>query len=156
MTKRSHHVTCPFCGSAARESAFLESERFRCIYNIAPILPGHCMIVPKKHIGSLIELSEKDFIDLFSLSKKVVRTLQKVFHTKAYDWTLQEGTAASQTIPHLHVHVVPRRMHDLPDPGDWYPRLEQWKNKHIDSAHRKRFTKQQLHSVVEHLRKSAK
>lgn len=153
MIKKSRNITCPFCGSTALKSTFLESEHFRCIYNIAPILPGHCMIVPKKHTRSLTELSEKEFVDLFKLSTRVVRVLQKTFHTKAYDWTLQEGRAASQTIPHLHVHVIPRRMHDLPDPGDWYPRLEQWKNERIDSAHRKRFTKRQLHTVVKHLKK---
>src|SRR4051812_9287501 len=113
---------CPFC-SKKTEEAFLETTNFIAIYNIAPVLPGHSLVIPKKHIESLFELTDEETGELMILGKKVASLLSKVLNTDAFDWAIQEKEAAGQSVLHLHMHVVPRKIGDLPNPGDWYQAL---------------------------------
>jgi len=53
-------LNCPFCEQAFKSNVYNESGSFLAAYNIAPILPGHSIIVSKKHISSLLELSEEE------------------------------------------------------------------------------------------------
>jgi bis(5'-adenosyl)-triphosphatase len=148
-----HKKDCPFCEPKVFGVTFLESKNFRAIYNAAPILPGHSMIVPKSHVESLMKLNDKELCELVRLGRDAVKVLQKAFHTRSFNWTIQEGEPAGQTVGHLHVHIIPRSAKDLPRPGDWYPKLAAWKGKIIDSKSRKRISKNEMDSIVSHLRK---
>ena len=114
---------CPFCDESVPEITFLESPGFRAITNIAPILPGHSLIVPKRHVESLLALSDDEVAEMVQISRKAVALLMRFYGSTGFDWTIQESQAAGQSIPHLHLHLIPRRDGDLPNPGDWYARL---------------------------------
>jgi len=114
---------CPFCGSVADDSEFAGDESFRVLYNIAPIVPGHSLVIPRRHIQRVSDLREDEFCSYWSFAQKVTRFLLSTFETDAYDWTIQEQEAAGQTVPHLHLHVIPRVPGDFEEPGDWYPKL---------------------------------
>jgi len=145
--------SCPFC-TKRKEEAFLSSENFVAIYNIAPVLPGHSLIIPKKHIESLFELTEEEAGEFMQLGRKVAKLLSHVFHTDAFDWAVQEKEAAGQSVPHLHMHVVPRKIGDLPNPGDWYQEIEK-AEAHIDSANRKKLKPEEMAQIVERLKVKA-
>lgn len=144
---------CPFCKKRQEES-FLSSENFTVIYNIAPVLPGHSLVIPKRHVESLFELSEEETGELMKLGRKTAKLLSIVFNTDAFDWAIQEKEAAGQSVPHLHMHVVPRKIGDLPNPGDWYQEIEK-ASIHIESAGRKKLRPEQMKDVVERLKKMA-
>jgi bis(5'-adenosyl)-triphosphatase len=116
-------IDCPFCDATIAEISFIESPRFRGIVNIAPILPGHSLIIPKRHIESVLALEDDEVVEMVQLSRRAAVRLMRAFESDGFDWTLQESEAAGQSVPHLHLHVIPRTHGDLPDPGDWYPRL---------------------------------
>jgi bis(5'-adenosyl)-triphosphatase len=143
---------CIFCQEKVQENYFLESENFLAIYNLAPILPGHSMVIPKKHHQSLMELSEAELCEMTIFARKTVKLLMKAFSVTAFNWTIQEGVEAGQTVPHLHLHLIPRAEKDLPQPGDWYPLLKASEEEDIDSEARPRHSYEEIAQIVEKLR----
>jgi bis(5'-adenosyl)-triphosphatase len=146
---------CPFCDPAVQAATFAETERFRAIYNIAPILPGHSLVIPKAHVESFMDLSDEDTAGLMIFARQVARLLGKAFKAASFDWTIQDGLPAGQTVAHLHLHLIPRKTDDLPSPGDWYPRLEE--NEMglaggIDSATRTRLKAHEMKTIIDTLR----
>jgi bis(5'-adenosyl)-triphosphatase len=150
--KRIRLDNCPFCKSDVNEISFAESPNFLAIYNSAPILPGHSLIIPKWHVHGLLELIDSELSEMMLFSRNTVRTLLKAFNAKAFNWTIQEGEEAGQTVPHLHLHLIPREPNDLPQPGDWYPLLKKSESEVIDSASRPRLTRDEMREIVEKIR----
>ena len=145
---------CPFCKEEIKEISFLENENFFAILNIAPILPGHSLIIPKKHIISLFELNNNELQEFILLGQQAAKILSKAFNVESFNWSIQEREYAGQTVPHLHMHVISRTKNDLPSPGDWYPLLEKkFYSEHIDNSERPKLTKEQLSVVISKLRK---
>lgn len=145
--------SCPFCSPNVEKAKFAQSENFIAIYNIAPILPGHVLIISKQHINKFMEVNDKHMTELIKFSRQIIRTLSKAFKTDSFNWTLQEGTAAGQTIEHMHIHIIPRQKNDLPEPGDWYPKLNALETEIIDSLHRPRHNDAEMESIVNYLQK---
>lgn len=147
---------CSFCNSEVIDATFAESDNFRAIYNIAPILPGHSLVIPKWHIQSLIDLSDEELYEMITFGRNVVKKLLIAFHAQAFNWTIQEGEEAGQTVLHLHLHLIPRKPKDLLQPGDWYPLIRESLNNYadvIDSESRPRLTSEEMKKIVYHLQK---
>ena len=81
-----------------------------------PITPGHTLIIPKRHIGSFFELETDERQDLLNLLVAAKKILQEEFKPNGYNIGITDGQAAGQTVPHLHIHLIPRYKGDLPDP----------------------------------------
>lgn len=145
--------TCPFCHPNVSSSVFAETNHFRAIYNLAPILPGHSLIIPNTHISSFLSISDEYMTEMIIFSRKVIRTLEKAFKTSSFDWTLQEGFEAGQTIEHMHIHIIPRKKGDLTTPGDWYPQLLQSQSDLIDSIERPQHTVKEMKDITARLNK---
>ncbi|HKK09965.1 MAG TPA: HIT family protein [Bacteroidales bacterium] len=143
-------MDCPFCSESILKAQFAESKHCRAVYNISPILPGHSMVIPKRHFRSLADLPDEVYQDLMLFMRQVSEILQKAFQAAGINWTLQEGEEAGQTVPHLHFHLIPRQPADLPEPGDWYPKLRE--QQVIDSAKRPRLSEKEMEEVVLWLR----
>lgn len=143
---------CVFCDEKIIDSVFAASENFRAIYNIAPVLPGHSLIIPKKHYQSLEDLPEILMGEMMHFSRATWMLLKKVFGAEAFDWILQDGKAAGQTVMHLHIHLIPRKELDLPEPGDWYPQLKKKESEFIDSLQRPRLLPAEMKQIVQYLK----
>ena len=116
--------------------------------------------MPRRHVGHIDDLSPHEFTALFVFAKAVTHLLLIKFNGDGYDWTTQNGESAGQTVPHVHLHIIPRYRGDLPDPGDWYERLNlptvhEVKGS-IDSDVRAKLTPTQMTSVVGELGKAAR
>ncbi len=143
---------CPFCSPLVDETCFASSDNFLAIYNISPILPGHCLIIPKKHLCHFLDIPDNLMLELIQFSRKIIKVLQNVFNTSSYNWTLQEGIEAGQTIDHLHLHIIPRLNNDFKEPGDWYPKLEQKNPQLIDSLLRKKYTSDEMKQITQKMK----
>jgi len=108
-------MTCPFCSLPA-DRIVLSNLRGVVIRDAHPISKGHTLIIPRRHIGSLFELSPQERDALFSLVEEAKRRLDKEIKPDAFNIAINDGPAAGQTIPHLHVHLIPRYTNDCPDP----------------------------------------
>jgi diadenosine tetraphosphate (Ap4A) HIT family hydrolase len=81
-----------------------------------PVSPGHTLLIPKRHTGSFFDLSEQERCELLVLLDRTKLALDEEFHPQGYNIGINDGAAAGQTVPHLHVHLIPRFEGDLPDP----------------------------------------
>ena len=146
---------CPFCRPSIKEAVFFESTHFMAIYNIAPVFPGHALVIPKVHKTGLLLIPEEEIVEMVKLSRMVVRILQKAFHTRGFNWTIQEGEEAGQTIEHLHMHIIPRKPQDMEHPGDWYPLLKKFYTENIDSELRPKISADEMKRIVSKLKEVA-
>lgn len=144
--------TCSFCSETILQGVFASENGFLAVYNHSPILPGHSLIIPEKHIGSLFDLTEDEISAFFNFARKITAFLTKTYASEAYDWSLQEGEAAGQSVEHLHLHIIPRNACDLPEGEDWYVKLEEQRNTPLDSPERKILDKEEYKRICETLR----
>jgi bis(5'-adenosyl)-triphosphatase len=149
-------MKCPFCQPGISSFVFARSGPFMAVYNIAPVFPGHSLIIPEKHIHSLMELTDNEITAMMLFSRKITALLLRVFNAGAFDWSVQEGEVAGQSLEHLHLHIVPRFPGDLPNPGDWYPEIQNNFDKILDSASRPRLNKEEMNRIIKKLREQAR
>ena len=107
--------SCPFCTLPV--SRIIDSnDNGLVVRDGFPISPGHTLILPRRHIGSFFELTSDERDDLFKLldAARVVITVE--FKPDGYNIGINDGAAAGQTVPHLHIHLIPRYTGDRVDP----------------------------------------
>ena len=106
---------CPFC-TLPQDRILDSNEMGFVIRDDFPISPGHTLIIPKRHVGSFFEISpeERDaLLDLLDQAKKVI---DAELSPNSFNIGINDGSAAGQTIPHLHIHLIPRFYGDQEDP----------------------------------------
>jgi diadenosine tetraphosphate (Ap4A) HIT family hydrolase len=81
-----------------------------------PVSPGHTLVIPRRHIGSFFDLAEAERSDLLQLLDRAKRDVDTEFHPGGYNIGINDGRVAGQTVPHLHIHLIPRYEGDRPDP----------------------------------------
>ena len=107
--------SCPFCNLP--ESRIIDASTLAMVVRDAfPVSPGHTLVIPKRHVGSFFDLTELERQDLLSLLDKAKLVIDQEFKPVGYNIGINDGPAAGQTVPHLHIHLIPRYKGDLPDP----------------------------------------
>ena len=81
-----------------------------------PVSPGHSLIIPKRHVTSFFDVTEAERIDLMRLLDWARADLSRQFRPDGYNIGINDGPAAGQTVPHVHLHLIPRYSGDLDDP----------------------------------------
>ena len=108
---------CVFCEIAAgREvaSKIYEDDDFIVIMDIFPLGDGHVLVIPKLHCVRLHELNSDLQTRLFDLGHRVFEAQKKAgYGQEGGNLLLNDGKAANQTVPHLHLHLIPRKRGDL-------------------------------------------
>ena len=106
---------CAFC--ILRASRIVaESPLALVIRDKFPVSRGHTLVIPRRHVASFFDTTPEEQHELLSLMASARRQLDVEFRPDAYNIGVNDGTAAGQTVPHLHVHIIPRYHGDLPDP----------------------------------------
>lgn len=101
---------CVFCEIFAEEKGkiLLETKHFFVIEDKYPATRGHCLIISKKHHQELSTLSRHECADFLNTLWKTSRMLKKKFRHDGCNIGVNCGEAAGQTVPHLHIHFIPR------------------------------------------------
>lgn len=82
-----------------------------------PVSEGHCLIIPKRHVNSIFELTDNELKDLYTVLKQTYDYLIDFgYRMDGYNVGINCGKAAGQTVPHLHIHLIPRYNGDVFDP----------------------------------------
>jgi histidine triad (HIT) family protein len=104
---------CIFCdiarGSAAAH-VVLDDEHTLAFLDIRPLFPGHCLLVPKVHLETLPELPVELIEPLFRNARLLAEVVPQAMEAEGSFVAI--NNKVSQSVPHLHVHVVPRRRKD--------------------------------------------
>jgi histidine triad (HIT) family protein len=104
---------CKFCRIISRQlpaSIVLEDDFCLAFLDHRPLFPGHCLLVPKNHHETLADLPDDRIQPLFSDARLLSRAVEAGM--EADGTFLAINNKISQSVPHLHVHVVPRRKKD--------------------------------------------
>lgn len=89
------------------------TEKFVISLNLYPYSPGHLLIFPKRHIIDIRELSSEEVIHLHKLQCLSFEVLTQAYQPRGFNIGYNMGDASGASIPHLHLHVVPRYPREL-------------------------------------------
>jgi histidine triad (HIT) family protein len=106
-------MSCLFCAIARRDEPadlVLESEHVVAFLDVRPVFKGHVLVVPREHHVTLPDLPEPLLLPLFGAVQRVGAAA--VDALDAHGSFMAVNNTVSQSVPHVHVHVVPRRRKD--------------------------------------------
>jgi diadenosine tetraphosphate (Ap4A) HIT family hydrolase len=106
---------CPFC-HLTKERILLENEHSIAVYDGFPVSIGHTLIIPRRHCQSCFDLSQDELyasIELLTAAKKLI---DSAYSPLGYNIGINDDPAAGQTVPHCHIHLIPRYAGDRDDP----------------------------------------
>lgn len=106
---------CPFCALPAGR-VVMANDLAVAIRDGYPVSPGHTLILPRRHVGSFFTVSEVERNAVMALLDGAKAGLDAEFRPDAYNVGINDGPAAGQTVPHLHLHLIPRYAGDSADP----------------------------------------
>ncbi|MFQ5679812.1 MAG: HIT family protein [Gemmatimonadota bacterium] len=106
---------CPFC-EVEPERIRLEAEVGLAIRDLFPVADGHLLVIPRRHVASLYDLTASEQTALWDLTRDARNLLIDELRPDGFTIGLNEGMAAGQSVDHSHLHVIPRYLGDVPDP----------------------------------------
>ena len=107
--------SCPFC-EIDRARIVAEDEFTMTYLDGFPISPGHTLIIPLRHIASLFEATDAEQAALLKALNRAKAILDERYRPDGYNIGVNDGVAGGQTVPHLHIHLIPRYLGDQEDP----------------------------------------
>jgi diadenosine tetraphosphate (Ap4A) HIT family hydrolase len=108
-------MTCPFC--TLPPERIVSANSFSLVIRDGfPVSPGHTLVIPRRHVGSFFDITAEERDAIFAQLDEAKAVLDKEFSPAGYNIGINDGPAAGQTVPHLHVHLIPRYHGDRPDP----------------------------------------
>lgn len=107
---------CPFCNPEAERELLAESAMAFAILDKFPVSDGHSLIIPKRHVENYFDLTFKEQSACWFMLDFVKPILEKRFSPNGFNIGVNAGAAAGQTIPHVHIHLIPRYDGDVAEP----------------------------------------
>jgi len=104
---------CPFC---ATEGLVLANEHALARWDANPVTPGHLHVTTRRHVADFFETGDDErraMLDLLQLARDL---LQREHHPDGFNIGVNIGEPAGQTVPHVHIHLIPRYRGDTPRP----------------------------------------
>ena len=133
MTSPTFDANCAFCKIIRTDDGFrvFEDEHTIAFLDHRPLFPGHCLLVPKSHLETINDLPDAVLVPLFSN----VRILSEAVESsmRAEGTFIAANNRVSQSVPHFHVHIVPRTKGDGLK-GFFWPRRKYKSAEEIDSV----------------------
>jgi len=105
-------VFCDIVRGTAPSHIIYEDDRFIAILDKYPISIGHTLVMPKKHLERVKDLTQKEFSDMYMRIYALNSHITSTLNVSSSHISINDGRAANQLIPHLHVHIIPRNEND--------------------------------------------
>jgi len=106
---------CPFC-NPGNDRMIWKDENVYVIRDLYPVSPSHSLIIPFRHFASIFEATDEELNSISRALRFRKEQLERSLAADGYNIGVNEGTAAGQTIPHVHIHLIPRFERDVDDP----------------------------------------
>ncbi|MFN8545972.1 MAG: HIT family protein [Candidatus Binatia bacterium] len=108
-------MSCIFCRIVAGEipaEVIAREPEAVAFLDVQPLADGHVLVVPRAHVPSIEDLEPGQAAALFDLVRRLAGPVRTALSAEATTIGVNNGEASGQTIPHVHVHIVPRRRGD--------------------------------------------
>jgi len=112
--KRDPNNPCLFCTDPKGLS--LDSELAFSARDTYGVSPGHTLVIPKRHVASFFELTPEEIAACMKLINEEKKNIDEAFRPDGYNIGVNIGTAAGQSILHVHIHIIPRYKGDVENP----------------------------------------
>ena len=110
------NADCPFCNPDSERELLLESATAYAIFDKFPVGKGHTLIIPKKHCLNYFELSFKEQSACWFMLNKAKEILEQILNPDGFNIGINIKESAGQTVPHAHIHLIPRFKGDVNEP----------------------------------------
>lgn len=109
-------MACPFC-TIDRKDIIFETSHSIAILDKFPVSENHTLVIPKRHVERIFgQLSKDEWVDICGLVESVRMRIVWKFYPDGFNIGINDGICAGQTVKHAHIHIIPRRKGDVPDP----------------------------------------
>lgn len=112
--KRDPNNPCLFCKDPRGVS--LERELAYSARDSYPASPGHTLVIPRRHVASFFDLTPEEINACMELITDERKRLDEEFKPDGYNIGVNVGSAAGQSILHVHIHIIPRYKGDVENP----------------------------------------
>jgi len=107
---------CPFCNPAKGMTLLSEIASAFAVLDIFPVSPGHSLVIPKRHVADYFNLTLHEQRACWMLVNQVKKIIDREYNPEGYNIGVNIHSVAGQTIPHVHIHIIPRYKNDIEDP----------------------------------------
>jgi diadenosine tetraphosphate (Ap4A) HIT family hydrolase len=108
-------MSCVFCAIVSGEAPAIriyEDDGYVAILDTRPFTRGHTLVIPKKHTVDLTDTPPETLADMVAIGQRIAKAARSTELADATNVGINDGSAAFQTVHHVHLHVLPRRNGD--------------------------------------------
>jgi diadenosine tetraphosphate (Ap4A) HIT family hydrolase len=110
-------VECPFCAVERIESTVAANQSAFAVKDLFPVTEWHLLIIPRRHTPDFFSMTEEEKESAFDLIDHLRLRIQSMDpKVRGFNIGMNCGEVAGQTVMHAHIHLIPRRHGDTPDP----------------------------------------
>jgi diadenosine tetraphosphate (Ap4A) HIT family hydrolase len=106
---------CPFC-ALFPERIIDSNDHALAVADAFPVSPGHMLIISRRHVPDFFDLTDAEVLAMIALLRAMQSRLQVAVHPDGFNFGVNIGAAAGQTIFHVHIHLIPRFAGDVARP----------------------------------------
>lgn len=107
---------CRFCVSKPGRLVMIEGKYGFAAWDRHPASDGHFLVIPYRHFASYFDINDDERDELWSMVVKGRKLVEEKYQPDGYNIGINVGKWAGQSIPHLHIHVIPRYKGDVENP----------------------------------------
>ncbi|XP_022145427.1 bifunctional bis(5'-adenosyl)-triphosphatase/adenylylsulfatase FHIT [Momordica charantia] len=107
------------------KEVFFSTTLSYAMVNLRPLLPGHVLVCPKREVQRFADLTADETCDLWLAAQRVGRQLELYHDASSLTLAIQDGPQAGQTVPHVHIHILPRKGGDFEKNDEIYDALDE-------------------------------
>ncbi|HZA42924.1 MAG TPA: HIT family protein [Nitrososphaeraceae archaeon] len=115
------NIYCVFCAIIRGQSPVAkvyEDDTFLAFMDKYPITSGHTLVLPKYHYGDLFQMTDTEVGNMYRVVHTIASAVFNATGAQGLNTGQNNGKAANQIVPHVHVHIIPRYEKDSRD-GKW-------------------------------------
>lgn len=105
-------IFCKLANGVFPTNSIYEDECVKVILDAGPATKGHALVIPKEHYQDIFDIEDTTLANAMKVAKKVAARMQDVLNCDGVNIVQNNKEAAGQTVPHFHIHVIPRYKND--------------------------------------------
>lgn len=112
-TNQEACIFCDIINNTLPSHEVFQNHQCKVVLDIKPITQGHIIIIAKTHQPLLHQLPDEEYIGIFRVAKSIAKQLPLFLdEVTAANLVVNDGKDSGQHIPHVHIHIIPRRKND--------------------------------------------